>query len=1148
MLRLLARRARVQWPLLAALLAVAMVGPALLGTCALLVTRTAEQALEAAVSRAAPKDVDVTAYTVTVRGPDARSVAEDTRGVLVSALAPFAATTATRASSAFRSLPAALAGTDGVQAETYLSGVENLPARTQLTTGHWPRPAPGDTRPAAEPIERPAKRSATEPAARAAASLEAVVFESTARVLGLAVGSRVRIGPELSSQGAPAVDVTVVGVVRPLPSSGWDRDPLAAAGYDLSYQDGRSTGPVHAYGPFVVDLADLLAGGSTIDRMEITAHPDLSAPDLRDLDTAAGAVLGADHRLARVLGDRVKIERVASGLPQTLLSGHDQQEVTAATVLAVAVLGSVLTATALALAGRLTAGVRADETALLTALGFSRGRLAAASAAEAGTLAVLAAALAIPASSALHAGLTHLPPMARAGLAADPSVTGVQVLTVAGGALALAALLVVLAVRPAPEAGERRHRRELLARSGADLLLVAFAAAGWWQLHAQPTGSGSRADVVRVLAPTLLLTAGAALALRIVLPALRGADRLARRARGLVLPLAAFEAARRPQAVAAGLLIGLACAAGTFGIAFDATWQRSQHDQADLSVGTDLALTLTIPPVAGQGAIVSAATGGVVSPAIDRGVAVGQWLGIGGDAPRLVAVDTTHADALLRGRLPAGRDWTKVGAALAPPTRATGVAVPAGAALTLTGTASGATPLTVTPRLLLQDDTGLRTPCIGAPVLLDGKAHPLPACATADGLRLVAVSLPIAGHTTAPESRGIGDPYIADEPLPTGDSHIAVTLTVPTTPPSSSRPEAPASASAGTVPGSSWTATSAAPAPGQLADPAVALTRTPTGTRLRMTTTVSFKGPPDAARNLIATGFPVPGPVPVAVSARFADEVGARPGRQLSLTLGTTAVPITVTEVLPTVPSAPGAAAILADLDTLSRALVVSGNLDFPTDAWWVGHPTQNRPNQGDPTRGDRTQGDPAQGDPAQGDATQGDATQGDAAARATALHLGTVTTRAAETARLTDGPLRAGLPAALRLLVPASVLLLLAGVVLHVTFDLQVRALEVARLRGLGMLRREIRTVLLGQHIGVLLPLLAAGAAVGALATRVVAPLLVRSDTGAVPVPAALPSWPWATEAALLILLPAGCALAVAAVVAVQARRADVAHLRVAS
>jgi hypothetical protein len=685
--------------------------------------------------------------------------------------------------------------------------------------------------------------------------------------------------------------------------------------------------------------------------------------------------------------------------------------------------------------------------------------------------------------------------MAGAGLATPFGMNAAQVVSVAGGALALAAVLVVPSLRT-PSAGVR-GRRELLARSGADLLLVALAAVGWWQLRDQPTGSGSPIDAVRVLAPALLLIAGSAVTLRLVWPALRVVEQLAVRARGLMLPLAAFEAARRPQAVAAGLLIGLGCAAATYGIGFDATWQRSQQDQADLSVGTDLALTLTAPPAAGQGRVVGAASGGEVSPATDRGIAVGQWLGRAGDPPRLIAVDTTRAEALLRGRLNDGRTWTAVGAALAPTTRAAGVPVPAGAALSLAGKATGTTPLTVTPRLLLQDVTGLRTSCTGAPVPLDGQAHPLPDCATAEGLRLVAVSLPFA---IATGNVGTGYSDALSEP-PAGDSRVAVTLTV-------------AGAGAGTDAGtgsaaSSWTATSAGPSPGQLGNPAIALTGTSAGAKLRMTTTVALKGPPDAARTLVATAFPAPGPVPVAVSARFADEVGARRGSRLDLTVGLTPVQVSVAEVLPAVPSAPGAAAILADFDALSRALAVSGDFDVPVDAWWVGHPT------------------------------------GDDVAD---LRLGSVTTRASETARLTGGPLRAGLPAVLRLLVPAAVLLMIAGIVLHVTFDLRARAVEVARLRGLGMTRREIRTVLLGQHVGILLPLLAAGAVVGALATRLVAPLLVRSDTGAAPVPEVLSVWPWAAEAVLLTGLLAGCALAVSAVVVVQARLADAAHLRVAS
>jgi hypothetical protein len=1047
--------------LLAALLGVVMVGATLLGTCALLVTRSADRSLEVAAAHAAPEDVGVTAYAVNVPGKDAPSVAADTRAVLTSAVAPFTAATSTRASSGMRLLPDRARGAGGISAESYLSGVDDLPARAALVAGSWPRGGPD-------------------------APLQAVVFEPTARALGLTIGSRVRLGDEAPAKPVPPTEVTVVGIVRPLPGTGWERDPLAAAGYDLDFHDGRIAGSVQVYGPLIVDMGDLLGCGCALDRLEITAQPDLSRATRPALDVLAGALDDADRHLVGTLGDRAQFARVASNLPQALLAADVQQRATAATVLAIAVLGVVLTATALALAGRLTAGVRSGEATLLSALGVSRGQLAAVASIEAGALALVAAALAVPASSALHAGLTRLPPMAGAGLASAVAIDGAQLIAVVGGALALATVLVILAVQPAAATSGRRSRRDLLTRSGADVLLVAFAGIGWWQLSAQPAGVSTRADLVRVVAPALLLVAGAALALRLAVPALGVADRLARRARGLVLPLAAFEAARRPQAVAAGLLIGLACAAGTFATAFDATWEQSQHDQAALSVGTDLTLALTAPPELGQGGEIVAATGGAVSPVTNRGMAVGQFLGAADDPPRLIAVDTTRADALLRGRLADG-GWADVGAALVP-TPVTGVEVPSGAELSIAGTASGAVPVEVTPRLLLQDATGLRAPCAGPTVPLDGRAHRFPSCATTGGLRLVGVSLPVTMDPTKPIG---GDGF----DLSAGD--VVVTLTVP----------------GATVAGAAaWTRTSIGPEPGELIHPTIALADTPAGAELRMTMGVQFTSYAVAARTLVVTAFPDPGEVPVAVSTRFAEQLGVHEGGGLSVTVGTTPVPIRVAKVVSTIPGAPGAVAVLSDVDALSRALVVRGDLEFPVDAWWVGHP------------------------------------RADAAERAAALHVGTIATRATEAARLTGGPLRAGLPAALRLLVPAAVLLLIAGIVLHVTCDLHLRALEVARLRGLGMSRRDIRAVLLGQHAGVVLPLLAAGAAVGALATWLVAPLLVRSDTGAQPIPAALPEWPWAAEIGVLALLAAGCALAVTVVVAVQARRADAAHLRVTS
>ncbi|GIF13991.1 FtsX-like permease family protein [Actinoplanes teichomyceticus] len=1042
MIALLARRARAQWPVLAALLAVVTLGATLLGVCTLLVTRSAAAALGVAAARADPAAVTVTAYTSAITGADAAAVTDATRGVLTSALRPFGASTAVRASSVTRPLPGRRD-----RARTYLSAVENLPSKAALVTGRWPRPG------------------------RSLAHAETVLLEPTAKLLGLRVGSRVRLAAKPPDDPAPAVDLTVVGIARPLPGGGWDRDPLGGAGYVPDHNDGTTMLTFPAYGPFLVDLADLLGGGSSLSRMEIAARPDLSHATPATLRTLVRGVLAADPRLTGTLGERARFTRVASGLTGTLLAERRQQDITEAVVLAVAVLGTVLTATALALAGRLTAGLRAAETALLSALGASRIQLAVTALLETGLIALVAAALAVPLSVLLHSGLSHLAPMAGAGLATAPTVTGAQVLVVAAGALALTVVLALTAVQAEAAPGER-GRRELLARSGADVLLVAFAGLGWWQLHARSADP----DVLETLAPALLLTAGAALALRLVPPALRIADRLARRADGLPLPLAAFEAARRPQAAAAGLLICLAAATGTFGVAFGATWDRSQHDQADLAVGTDLAVTLSTPPVPGQGTAITAATGArLVGPATGRGIAIGQWLGAG-DPPRLVAMDTTHAGELLRGRLGGGRDWAGVTRGLAPGGPAGGIPVPAGGTFGLAGTAGAAVPLSVTPKLLLQDSTGLRTMCTGAPMPLDGTRHRIAGCAPVGGMRLIAVALPVE------DTQG---GY-----LPLGArSRVAVTVALP--------------GPAGDVAG--WAATSAGPVAGQLLDPVL----TGAGRTLRMSATVLLGGPPEAALTLVATAFPAPAEVPVVVSQRLADGLRVGPGATLDVAVGTTAVPMRIARVVPSVPSAPGAAAVLADLDTLSRALTARGDLAYPVDAYWAAQPVRD-----------------------------------DLAA----LHLGAVTTRGGETARLTAGPLNAGLPAVLRLLAPAAVLLALAGVLLHVTHDLRDRAVEVARLRGLGMTARQIRAALLGQHALVLFPLLVAGTLVGALGTWVVAPLLVRSETGAAPVPPVQPVWPWPAQLLLLGLLVAGCALAVGLVAAAQARRAGAAQLRVVS
>lgn len=1027
MIGLVLRRAAAQLPLLAAVLAVVTIGATLLGVCALLVTATQQRALDAELARAGPAAVDVTAFVGGVRAGAGGAVAAAAREVVTGAVAPLPATTSTRASSALRTLGPQR---EGARRLAYLAGVDGLPGRGRLVAGRWPV--------AGAPVT------------------EAAVLTTTADVLGLAPGRTVRLGPSPAAPGT--VTVRVVGVFRPLPDAGWDRDPLRAAGYDPGYQDPV---PATAYGPFMVDLADLLAGGAALDRLQVTAHPTVDA----DRAGAAVASLAGDNgRLTAALGDRVQLSRVASELPATLAAARAQQAVTRATVLVVVLLGTALTATVLGLAGRLVAALRSPESAVLASYGASRRQLVALAGVEAGLLAAVAAVLAVPLSGVLHSVLTHRPGPAAAGLAAAPGVTVAQVVAVVAGAVVLAAVLVLPVLRRSSTVDGRAAGPSLLARSGADLVLAGLAAVGWWQLAEQPAAA-TGPDAVRVLAPVLVLVAGAALVLRAVAVPLALAERGARRARSLVLPLAAFEAARRPRVVAASLLLTLAAAAGTFGLAFGATWERSQRDQADVRVGTDLALTLVGPAAAGQGTAVAAATGGVVSPVTSRPVVVGEV--VGGVSPRLVAVDTTRAGALLRGRSAAG--WDRVAAPLAPSSPVTGLPVPAGSpALTLTGTLAAGT--RVTPRLVLQDRSGLRTACAAEAVALDGRAHRLRLCRPLlPGLRLVGVDLRVESATVPAEE---------------STAPLAVSLGVP-----------------GAAGAQDWSATSVGLTPSGLTGPAAAVR----GGVVRTTGTVKLAGLAYEPVEVVATAFRPPGPVPVAVSRRFAAGLGVGTGDLLSVTVGSTPVGMTVTEVVPAVPSVPAGPALLADADLLSRALISTGLLEPAVDAWWVGSPA--------------------------------------APAAAARLGIGGVVTRAGVREELAAGPLSVGLPTALTLLVPAAVLLALAGTVLDVTASVDRRA--VARLRGLGQSRRGILGGLLAQHGGLLVLLLGAGGLVGVLAARVIAPLLVRSETGAAPVPAALADRPWAAEGALLAVLLGTCAAATALVLVLRVRRADPTDLR---
>ena len=155
------------------------------------------------------------------------------------------------------------------------------------------------------------------------------------------------------------------------------------------------------------------------------------------------------------------------------------------------------------------------------------------------------------------------------------------------------------------------------------------------------------------------------------------------------------------------------------------------------------------------------------------------------------------------------------------------------------------------------------------------------------------------------------------------------------------------------------------------------------------------------------------------------------------------------------------------------------------------------------------------------------------------------MTDRAAVAQESANGPLRAAQRAAAALLVIAAVLLALVGTALHTTTALEAREVDVARLRGLGALRRSVlRSVLAEQAVLVGVPVLA-GALLGALACWAVAPLLTVSAQGLRPVPAVAVSWPWQAQVATVVLLLLGCAAVVVPLAARAVRRSTIARLR---
>ncbi len=1032
--------------MLAAVVGLIAASACLVGVCILLVSVTQARAFDAEVERTQPADVDVTAYLVDLPGSELQDARTLATRIVTDDLAALRPTVTSDAVGPMREL-----GHDRV---AHLATDDDLAARATLVSGRWPRGS------------SPARP-------------EAVLPASAARQLGLRVGDTLSLGDEVGLTGvtsaAEPVTVVVVGTFQPRLDGQWGTDPLHGQGHSADWPIGSRR--LQAYGPVVVGDDAFRASGSYVTGLRVTASPTLSLADRSRLDDAVGGLGRASTLLTAGVGDRVRITRVGSDLPSTLARIDAQQDTTRSTVLVVVLLGAALAVVAAILAGWLVASRRDDERVLLVALGQSRRQQLTAALAEAGLLSAAAAVVAVPAAALTHAALTHLPGMRAAGLAQHPVVTVPLVAGVLVTSILLAGTLVVTALDTGT-ATDRLSRRRAV-RGGLDALLVAVAVACWWQVRSQPT---TNADAVVTAAPVLCLAAVTVLATRLVPVALGAAARAATRSRGLVVPLAAQQAARRPHSGTAMVAIAAAVAAGTFGIGLRATWEQSQDDQAALLLGTDLSIVPAATAgqratTAVEAAVRRGALDGTVSPVVDRPLTLGTFVGQGGDPPVLVGVDATHAEQLLAGRLGGGTTWGQVGDEIAPSEPVHGLPLRKdGAGVEVEATAPARADLQVTVTAVLQDAAGLRSSVAALPVPMDGRSHRVSwTGAITRGQELVGVRLGLDGP---------GIPVTTPAP-------VSVSLRLP--------------GRASPADTATWAVLPAGPEDsGLLSHADVAVRSVAASTIVRTTARANLAYFGYSTNELLVTAIPAPAAVPVAVSEDLADAVGAPVGGRLTASIDTKRIPLEVVAVVPDVPSAPGRLAVLADVDLLSRALVDAGDLDPGIDAWWIADPSP------------RT------------------------VRAAEELGIGEVTTRSELAAQLATGPLRIALPTALLTLVVAAALLLLLSAGLLLASDRHRRTTEVSRLRALGLSSREARRVLVTENAVFLLPVVLVGALVGRVTAWALSPELIRSELGGAPVPPAVEVWPWPAELLLVGAAAVGVLAIATALTVAHVRRAD--------
>lgn len=486
--------------------------------------------------------------------------------------------------------------------------LEGLTRHADLTEGEWPKPG------AAEP--------------------QTVLAESVAAILKAGPGDSIPITDRLTSRSSR---LTVVGVWRPRDPSDpyWLLTPDVATG----------VAPQSAtYGPLVVDRADFTARFARNASAGWLVVPDLTGAGPAEVNRLAGSATALGTTLPQTvgLGSSGLVTTRAGTLSERLLRADLVGRSALVTPLLLVV---VLSGLALVLVAALLVEHRRSESALLRARGAARRQLAGLAAREA---------LMVVVPAAVVAPLVAV--RAQGGTWPDGLLWSVALVAAAGCAVAIT----VPALRDggtyvAEMAGRSRpSRRSLAQRVGIDVALVALAVLGWFQLrqYASPLagrdpGGTAGIDPFLASAPTLGVLAGATVALRLLPPASRLAERWVDRRSWVGTVLGMWQAGRRPHAGPV-LLLALAVATGTVAWCLAGSSARSVVDQADHRTGADLRLVETggTAPPGRSGQLTALPGAASVLPAWRETLPAGP----SGETAELLAVDAAAASEVLRVR------------------------------------------------------------------------------------------------------------------------------------------------------------------------------------------------------------------------------------------------------------------------------------------------------------------------------------------------------------------------------------------------------------------------------------------------------------------------------------------------------------------